>query len=151
MDNQVTRASQEEGKALADMYKGAKDLGKVDQQVHDRLLQDAIKDHHSELNMDVVRKSMVEEAGKLNDKRVNISTENYGVINRTNEALPLLNLVDKGKLYDPSEGWKAIQEDDKKREQDKQKGSNENKINFWDGGMGLPTLFKQINDASNKH
>lgn len=148
--DQVTKASQDEGKALADMYKGANDLRGVDKQVHDRLLQDAIKSHHSELNMDVVKQSLVEEAGKLKDNRVNIKMESYGSVNRTNEVLPFISLVDNGQLYSPTEAWKAIQEDDKKREQAaNEKKGNGAKVNFGDGGLGLPTLFKQITDTIN--
>lgn len=152
MDNTVTKASKEEGKALADIYKGG-DIGKADKEVHDRLLQDAIKSHHSELDMSVVTKAMVDESAKLNDKRVHISAENYGVVQRSNE-LPVVQFFDKSKLYDPTEGWKAIQDDDKKREEAakeaKDSGSKLPQINLFDGALGLPTLFKQINDAQNK-
>lgn len=152
MDNNVARASADEGKALADMYKGAGNLRDVDKQVHDRLLQDAIKSHHSELDMEIVKKSLVGESAQLKDKRVHITEEKFGSVSRTNESLPGLSLMDNGKLYDPVESWKAVQQDDKQREQAaKAKSSPDATVNFFDGGLGLPTLFKQITDATNKH
>jgi len=151
MDNQVRQASLQEGKELAHLYDGAKDNKAVDNQVHDRLLQDAVKSHHSQLDLDVVRQSLVDESGKRGDKAVTISQDKYGQVRRDNTSLPLLNLVDGNKLYDPMEGYKAMAEDDKKcAEAEAAKKDGQTKLNLGDHTMGIATLFNQIIDATQK-
>ena len=135
--------SVDEGKSLAHLYDGAKDLGKVDQQVHDRLIQDAIKDHNGRINLDTVKKSMIEESAKIGNKSVTITEDQAGQIKRDNNSLPLLNLFDNGKLYNPAEATQAVLNDDAAKAQKDNPKVDLSK--FW-----IPTLFDSIVKASDQ-
>ncbi|MBX9689943.1 MAG: hypothetical protein K2X27_24750 [Candidatus Obscuribacterales bacterium] len=148
-NSSVKEASIQEAKELVRLYDGAGSMKDVDKKVHDRLLQDAIKSHHSELDFDLLRNTMKSEAAAKGNKQVLIKEGAGGQILRDN-SLPVLSIIDSNNnLYDPVEGYKAMQDDDRKREAASQsKEKNSNQLNFLDGTLGLKTLFAEIAKAT---
>ncbi len=115
---QVQQDSKTEGNRLAHLYDGSKDQSSVDKQVHDALLQDAIKDHHSEIDLKVVRDTMQQESEKTNNRSAILKNEDYKMVRKW--GLPVVGLEIEGMvLYDPIEASKAVAADDKRREAEK--------------------------------
>ncbi len=102
-----------EGARLAHLYDGRSDIGAVDKQVHDALLQDFIKAHHSEIEMDTVLSSMKKESEKSHN--VQLKTDSSTSMVRESNFMGIN--FDAAKLFDVCEGVKAYEADDKKREQ----------------------------------
>lgn len=139
---QIQVDSIKEGIRLAHMYDNAKDLNAVDQKVHDALLVDAIKDHHCQLNLKMVRAAMKREADLMNNPSLVIKDADY----TTNRSwkLPVVGFEIGGNvLYDILEAAKAIEEDDRRRAAEKIEAKTENrpKWNPFDGSFGVSTAM----------
>lgn len=141
-NEQVIQDSKAEGIRLAHLYDGQSDQKAVDKQVHDALLQDAIKDHHSEINLKVVRETLAQESNKKHDPSVMIRNRDYQTVR--NYQLPVVGFEISGSvLYDPVEALKAITEDDKQREAAKNPGKPQAFLpNFNPAeGFGIPAAL----------
>lgn len=142
---QVQKSSIDEGSRLAHMYDGAKDLNAVDRQVHDALLIDAIKDHHSELNLKTVRVAMQSEAERMKNPNVIIKNADYST--SRNWKLPVVGFeMDGMVIYDITEASKVIAKDDERRAAEKaDRASGEQKgvpnWNPFDGSFGINTAL----------
>lgn len=140
-ESQVRQNSKIEGSRLAGLYEHQTDQRIADQQVHDALLQDAIKNHHSELNLDIVRRTLQEETAKAHDRNVIIKNEDYRTVR--NYQLPVIDLQLEGRvLYDPIEAAKVIAEDDARRDQNKKPAQSALLPNFNPfEGFGIPAAM----------
>lgn len=142
---QIQKSSVDEGKRLAHMYDNAKDLNAVDRQVHDALLTDAIKDHHSELNLKTVRAAMQSEAERMKNSNVIINNAAYST--SRNWKLPVVGFEMDGMIiYDIIEASKVVAKDDERRAAEKaaQGSGGQKGISNWnpfDGSFGINTAM----------
>ena len=95
-------SSYEIGKAYAHKYENGADGNKVDKEVHDQLLQDFHKSMHSQVNMDQIKKGLVDESKHI--PGLHLVDDNGLQIKRQYEPVPGVPVkLDAGKLFDISE------------------------------------------------
>ncbi|MBY0548583.1 MAG: hypothetical protein K2W95_15035 [Candidatus Obscuribacterales bacterium] len=142
---QVQKSSVDEGNRLVHMYDNATDLNAVDRKVHDALLTDAIKDHHSELNLKTVRAAMQSEANRMKNPNVIIKNAEYST--SRNWTLPVVGFEVEGMvIYDIIEASKVIAKDDERRAAEKAAQASDGQRgmpnwNPFDGSFGINTAM----------